>query len=87
MHTHTNTHKHTHNYVYCMALTGGTEGGHTMESVEYLRSTTKAYAPLFKIGELEAHTLHNYYAPIWLLETDEIMHPAQLLCTCMATGN
>ena len=26
-------------------------------------------------------TLHNYYA------SDEIMHPAQLLCTRMATGN
>ena len=24
-------------------------------------------------------TLHNYYAPAWLQETDEIMHPAQLL--------
>ena len=32
-------------------------------------------------------TLHNYYAPVWLPETDEIMHPAQLLCTRMATGN
>ena len=31
-------------------------------------------------------TLHNYYAPVWLPETDEIMHPAQLLCTRMATG-
>ena len=31
--------------------------------------------------------LHNYYAPVWLPETDEIMHPAQLLCTRMATGN
>ena len=29
-------------------------------------------------------TLHNYYAPVWLPETDEIMHPAQLLCTRMA---
>ena len=26
-------------------------------------------------------TLHNYYVPLWLPETDEIMHPAQLLCT------
>ena len=32
-------------------------------------------------------TLHNYYAPVWLHESDEIMHPAQLLCTRMATGN
>ena len=24
-------------------------------------------------------TLHNYYAPVWLPESDEIMHPAQLL--------
>ena len=32
-------------------------------------------------------TLHKYYAPVWLQETDEIMHPAQLLCTRIATGN
>ena len=32
-------------------------------------------------------TLHNYYAPVWLPETDEIMHPAQLLCTHMANRN
>ena len=32
-------------------------------------------------------TLHNYYAPVWLPETDGIMRPAQLLCTRMATGN
>ena len=32
-------------------------------------------------------TLHNYYAPVWLQETGEIMHPGQLLCTRMATGN
>ena len=32
-------------------------------------------------------TLHNYYAAVWLHETDEIMHAAQLLCTRMATGN
>ena len=36
-------------------------------------------------------SLHNYHggphAPIWLLETDEIVHPTQLLCTRMATGN
>ena len=25
-------------------------------------------------------TLHNYYALVWLPESDEIMHPAQLLC-------
>ena len=31
-------------------------------------------------------TLHNDYAPVWLPESDEIMHPAQLLCTRMATG-
>ena len=30
-------------------------------------------------------TLHNYYAPVRLSESDEIMHPAQLLCTRMAT--
>ena len=32
-------------------------------------------------------TLHNCYAPVWLPESDEIMHPAQLLCSRMATGN
>ena len=32
-------------------------------------------------------TLHNYHAPGWLLETDEIMQNAQLLCTRMATEN
>ena len=32
-------------------------------------------------------TLHNYYSPVWLPESDEIMHPAQLLCSRMATGN
>ena len=32
-------------------------------------------------------SLHNYYAPVWLPETDEIMQPAQLVCTRMATGN
>ena len=32
-------------------------------------------------------TLHNYYVPVWLPEADEIMHPAQLLCTRMATGS
>ena len=32
-------------------------------------------------------TVHNYCAPIWLPETDETMHLAQLLCTRMATGN
>ena len=31
-------------------------------------------------------TLHNGYAPVLLPETDEITHPAQLLCTRMATG-
>ena len=29
-------------------------------------------------------TMHNYYAPVWLPEADEMMHPAQLLCTRMA---
>ena len=24
-------------------------------------------------------TLHNYYAPVWLPETDEIKHPAQII--------
>ena len=26
-------------------------------------------------------TLHHYYAAVWLPESDEIMHPAQLLCS------
>ena len=29
-------------------------------------------------------TLHNYYAPVSVPESDEIMHPAQVLCTRMA---
>ena len=32
-------------------------------------------------------TLHNYYVPAWLPETDDIMHPAQSVCTRMATAN
>ena len=31
--------------------------------------------------------MHNYHAPVWLAEIDEFLHPAQLLCTCMATEN
>ena len=31
-------------------------------------------------------TLHNYYAPVWLPETVEIVHPAQLLCNPYGYG-
>ena len=31
-------------------------------------------------------TVHKNYAPVWLPQNDEIMHPEQLLCTRMATG-
>ena len=31
-------------------------------------------------------SLHNYYAPVWLPETDEIMHPAQLSCIGCSLG-
>ena len=48
------------------------------------------YAPMHPYGYqklMRLCTLHNYYAPVWLREADEIMHPAQLLCTRMATGS
>ena len=32
-------------------------------------------------------TLHSHCAPVWLPETDEIMYPAQPLCTRTATGD
>ena len=32
-------------------------------------------------------TLHIYYEPLWVPESDEIMQPAQLLCTRIATRN
>ena len=45
------------------------------------------YAPDGPRKLMRLCTLHNYYAPVWLLEDDEIMHPAQLLCIRMATRN
>ena len=39
------------------------------------------YAPVWLLKLMRLCTLHTYYAPVWVRETDEIMHPAQLLCS------